>query len=326
MTTPIERPRSASDRSALSRQIVAYLALVFLFSSVPYSLIIHNGHLSVGNGLMVFLLMWCPAFAAFAACGIYRIDMATLGWRWRPARYEVWAYLLPLFYSFPVYLATWLFLSGSFAFAAFAAESSAAFGFPHWPRTAAWLLVIPTYASVGVLGSMTRALGEEIGWRGFLLPRLVSRAGFTRGCFLSGCIWAIWHYPLLLFADYNAGTPRLYALSCFTLMVIGDAFVFGWFRLKSGSLWPAAMLHASHNLFIQAIFDRITSPAGKALYVTTEFGAGLALTVGACAFYLWTRRGEVENSALQASADLMMREPLPSPAAPAGRPPSGLPS
>jgi membrane protease YdiL (CAAX protease family) len=308
MTTNMEYQPIPSDHSSLSRQILAYLALVFLFSSVPYTLVIHDGHLATGNGLVVFFLMWCPALAALAACSIFHIDIATLGWNWRPVRYEMWAYLLPLCYSFPVYLATWLLLSGSFAFSAFAAESSAAFGFPHWPRAATWLLTLPSYASVGVLGSMTRALGEEIGWRGFLLPRLVRRAGFTRGCFLSGCIWAIWHYPLLLFADYNAGTPRLYALSCFTLMVIGDAFIFGWFRLKSGSLWPAAMLHASHNLFIQAIFDRITSPTGKSPYVTTEFGVGLALTVGACAFYFWTRRGEVENFALHADVDLATRE------------------
>jgi membrane protease YdiL (CAAX protease family) len=277
--------------------------------------------------MMVSLLMWCPALAAFASCALFRIDVGTLGWRWRPARYEVWAYLLPLFYSLPVYAATWLFIDGSFAFSAFASQAGVAFGFPDWPRTAAWLLAIPSYASFGVLGSLTRALGEEIGWRGFLLPRLVGRVGFTRGCFLSGCIWAAWHYPALLFADYNAGTPRLYALSCFTLMVIGDAFIFGWFRLKSGSLWPAAMLHASHNLFIQAILDRMTNPAGKSLYVTTEFGIGLALTVGACAFYLWTRRGEVENvNLLQTNADLTGDQPLDSAVAPAGRFHSGLPS
>jgi membrane protease YdiL (CAAX protease family) len=75
-------------------------------------------------------------------------------------------------------------------------------------------------------------------------------------------------------------------------MVIADSYILGWLRLKSGSLWTACVLHASHNLFIQAIFDRITAPAGRALYVTTEFGAGLVLTVGAFALYLWTRRQE----------------------------------
>jgi membrane protease YdiL (CAAX protease family) len=67
----------------------------------------------------------------------------------------------------------------------------------------------------------------------------------------------------------------------------------GWLRLKSGSLWPCAMLHASHNLFIQAILDRITAPVGGALYVTTEFGFGLVVTIGATGLYFWLRRKEL---------------------------------
>lgn len=292
---PSSDPTSGAIGNArLTRQIFVFIALVFGFSCVPYFLVIHTGHLGTGNGLIVAVLMWCPALAAFAACKIFGVDIATLGWKWRPVRYEVWGYLLPLLYSFPVYVAVWIFIRGSFGFAKFAERMGAAFGFPHSPHAATLLLALPAYAFVGVIGSMAHALGEEIGWRGFLLPRLVGRVGFTGGCFLSGCIWAVWHYPLLLFADYNSGTPRTYALICFTVMVIADAFIFGWFRLKSGSLWPAAMLHASHNLFIQAIFDRMTNPAGKTLYVTTEFGFGLALTVTACAIYFWTRRGEVD--------------------------------
>jgi len=122
----------------------------------------------------------------------------------------------------------------------------------------------------------------------------VEQFGFTKGCMLSGCIWAVWHYPILLFADYNAGTNPAYALTCFTLMVIGMAYIMGWLRLKSNSLWPAAMLHASHNLFVQAIFDQMTTTAGRVRYITTEFGFGLALTVAATAFYFWTRRKSVE--------------------------------
>lgn len=280
----------------LTRQILAFIALVFAFSCVPYALIIHVGHLAVGNGMLVGVLMWCPALAAFASCKIFGIDIATLGWKWRPVRYEVLAYLLPIFYAIPVYAAVWIFISGSFGFSTFAQKLGAAFGFPHSPETATLLLAIPCYAFIGVIGSMAHALGEEIGWRGYLLPRLVGRTGFTVGCLISGCIWAVWHYPLLLFADYNSGTPKIYALTCFTIMVIGDAFILGWFRLKSGSLWPAAMLHASHNLFIQAIFDRMTNPAGKSLYITTEFGCGLALAVGVCAIYFWTRRKEVAET------------------------------
>jgi uncharacterized protein len=285
----------------LAKQILTFLLLVFAFSSLPYFLVIHSGHLAVGNGLVVSLLMWCPAFAAFASCALLKIDLASLGWNWRPARYEVWAYVIPILYALPVYVITWAVISGSFDFSRFAAQLGAAFGFPNSPRATALLLAIPLYAVIGVIGSTARALGEEIGWRGFLLPRLVQQFGFTVGCLISGSIWAVWHYPGLLFADYNAGTKPAFALTCFTLMVIADAYILGWLRLKSGSLWPAAILHASHNLFIQAIFDRMTSPAGKALYVTTEFGAGLVLTIGAFAVYFWTRRNEVLSRDLRSS-------------------------
>ena len=167
--------------------------------------------------------------------------------------------------------------------------------------TTTLVLAIPLYAVLGVISSTARALGEEIGWRGFLLPRLVEQTGFTWGCLFSGCIWAVWHYPGLLFADYNSGTQPVFALTCFTLMVIADACLMGWLRLKSGSLWPAAILHASHNLFIQAIFDGMTAPVGRVLYVTTEFGFGLVLTIGGLGLYFWTRRDEVGGIAVQAT-------------------------
>jgi uncharacterized protein len=281
----------------LARQILTYLALVFTFSSVPEYVMIHAGHVGAGNGLAVSLVMWCPALAALVTCWFFRVDLATLGWNWRPAKYQAWAYLIPILYALPVYIATWAVIPGSFAFSAFATSLGEAFGFPQSPRTVTFLLALPCYATVGVIASMARALGEEIGWRGFLLPRLVQQAGFSWGCLLSGCIWAVWHYPALLFADYNSGTQPAFALTCFTLMVIADSYILGWLRLKSGSLWTATVLHASHNLFIQAIFDRITAPVGRALYITTEFGVGMVLTVSAFALFFWTRRKEVSATA-----------------------------
>ncbi|HXJ95156.1 MAG TPA: type II CAAX endopeptidase family protein [Terriglobia bacterium] len=285
------------------KQIVVFLFLAFLFSSLPYFVIIHAGHLAAGGGLMVTLLMWCPGLAAFATCKMLRIDLASLGWSWRPSRYVAWAYVIPILYALPVYVVTWILVRGSWAFPAFAKQMGASLGFPGWPRMATILLGLPLLATVALIGGLARTLGEEIGWRGFLLPRLVGQFGFTLGSLISGCVWALWHYPVLLFADYNAGTNATYALTCFTLMVFGDSFVFGWMRLRSKSVWPAAMLHASHNVFVQAIFDRMTAPAGKALYITTEFGCGLVLTVGAAALYFWTRRSVVEPAAVLDQAD-----------------------
>jgi membrane protease YdiL (CAAX protease family) len=282
--------------SARAKQILVFLLLVYVFSCLPYYLIIRSGHLMVGNGMVISLLMWCPALAAFATCLSLGIHARSLGWKWASGA-VAWSYVIPIFYALPVYIVAWVAIRGSFAFSRFAQPLGEAFGFSNSPRLVTLFLAIPLYSVVGVIASSGRALGEEIGWRGFLLPRLVGQFGFTWGCLISGAIWASWHYPGLLFADYNAGTNRAFALTCFTVMVIAISFVAAWFRLKSGSLWPAAIMHASHNLFIQAVFDGMTAPEGRVLYITTEFGAGLALTVSAFALYFWARRGEVAQAA-----------------------------
>ncbi len=270
------------------RPLLTFLLLVVLFSSAPYSLIIHAHHLGVGGGLVTGVLMWMPALAAITTCRLLKIDLASLGWNWRPARYEMLAYLLPILYATPVYAACWLFVPHSLGIGQFAAAASKSYSITGSTGVAV-LLVVLVDASFGIIRSMASALGEEIGWRGFLLPRLTGRFGFSIGCLISGCIWAVWHYPALLLADYNSGTPKIYALSCFTIMVIATAFLLGWLRLRSRSLWPCAMLHASHNLFIQAVFDQLTRPESKALYFTTEFGFGLAATISITAIYLVLR-------------------------------------
>jgi CAAX protease family protein len=149
-----------------------------------------------------------------------------------------------------------------------------------------------------MIRGLSTALGEEIGWRGFLVPELAKQMSYTKLSLLSGFIWAVWHCPLLLFADYNAGTNRWYAMGCFTVMIVSTSFMFAWLRLKSGSLWPAAVLHASHNLFIQTVFDNMMRNTGKTLWYTTEFGAALAVVTTVFASFFWMRRKEVERPRL----------------------------
>ena len=55
------------------------------------------------------------------------------------------------------------------------------------------------------------SLGEELGWRGFLFPRLQQRFGFHGACLISGLIWAVWHYPEILWTDFKAGTNAVFA-------------------------------------------------------------------------------------------------------------------
>jgi membrane protease YdiL (CAAX protease family) len=79
-------------------------------------------------------------------------------------------------------------------------------------------------------------------------------------------------------------------------MVVAIAVIFAWLRLKSGSLWTGAILHASHNLYVQAIFTPLTQDRGKTAWYIDEFGAVLPIVAVAFAIYFWRRRGEVESS------------------------------
>jgi len=66
-------------------------------------------------------------------------------------------------------------------------------------------------------------------------------------------------------------------------------------RLKSGSIWPGVILHASHNTFIQAFFDPITVHNKNTNYVANEFGAAILVISILMAVYFWRRRDEVET-------------------------------
>ena len=272
-----------------------YLLLTLGFSAVMWALIIWSGHLGMGFGLVVPCLMWCPALAALVSCRLLGRSFRSLAWRWPDGRYFAAGYFVPLAYASLAYGAVWALRLGGWnsEFVNTVAQRFQIRGMPGW---AALVLYVFFMATGGVIRSVASALGEEIGWRGFLVPELAKQMSFTKLSLLSGIIWAAWHSPILLFADYNAGTNRWYALGCFTMMVIALSFIFAWLTLKSGSLWTAALLHASHNLFVQGIFDNVMRDTGRTLWYTTEFGIALALASTAFALYFCTRRDEVSRT------------------------------
>ena len=152
---------------------------------------------------------------------------------------------------------------------------------------------IAYFLAYGSLASLLSATGEELGWRGFLVPTLARTMSFGRTAVISGAIWAAWHVPLIVFADYNGGTPAWYSVLCFVVMVVSLGVPFAWLRLRSGSVWPAAILHASHNLFVQGFFDRVTVDTGPTRWLTSEFGAALALAIVGTAWLFWRARASV---------------------------------
>jgi len=283
----------AGTRSSRS-QVGMYIAFVFLFSSVFYLLMLRAHSLGGGGGLYVTGIMWCPALAAFTTLILNGRRLTELGWKWPARKYAAMSWYIPLMYAGIAYLFVWISGLGGFPNHEFMQGLVGRMALRLSPGASTALYVL-LMGSFGLIGSMGRALGEEIGWRGFLVPELAKTTSFTTTALLSGIVWACWHYPGLIWGDYNAGTPTWYGLTCFTVMVVAIAVIFAWLRLKSGSLWTGTILHASHNLYVQGIFTPLTQDRGKTAWFIDEFGAVLPIVAVGFAIYFWRRRREVES-------------------------------
>jgi len=272
------------DRRSVSLRVGLYALLTFAFSAYFDVRLIRAGHLDAAGGRWVVGLMWCPAAAAFAASLLTGRPLSAIGWRWS-WRYAGLAYAIPVVYGIAAYGAAWGLGFGRVPDPLFAAALSVRFHGASPAASFAEFLLLQ--ATLGVLFSCLTGLGEEIGWRGFLVPELARRTSLSRVALISGAIWAAWHYPVLLFAGYNGGTRRWYSLLCFTVLVLGISFLFAWIRLASGSVWPAAILHGSHNLWIQEVFDPLTGDTGRTRWIVGEFGVALALAGVAVGWLAW---------------------------------------
>jgi uncharacterized protein len=134
--------------------------------------------------------------------------------------------------------------------------------------------------------------GEEIGWRGFMLSRLIA-AGVPKPLFVSGLIWALWHFPLILSGAYASGAFPLLSAGLFIFTTMGIAVVAGVLRLRSGSVWPAIVLHSAWNSMIQNPFDRSSVGPTATLWVG-ESGVLVAVTtfvVGLIVYQWWQKHG-----------------------------------
>ena len=116
------------------------------------------------------------------------------------------------------------------------------------------LLAILTF--VGVPIGTLLAFGEEFGWRGYLLPKLLP-LGEVKAALIVGLIWGPWHLPMLIVGLNYPGQPIIAVLAVFLLSATLLSFLHTRFYVASGySLIAVALLHGSLNTFS----DRLTDP------------------------------------------------------------------
>lgn len=109
------------------------------------------------------------------------------------------------------------------------------------------------YPFMGMLGSAVAsvgALGEEAGWRGYMMPRLEKFFGMAGAVIVGGIIWGAWHFPALLlghcFGHDYFGEPWS-GFAVFTLFTIAANGVLYLTVKKTDSVWPAVFFHAANN-------------------------------------------------------------------------------
>src|SRR5215217_3337405 len=121
--------------------------------------------------------------------------------------------------------------------------------------------VVPEYSIVStiidfffvlVVFTPTFILAEEVGIRGYLLPKLLA-LGMRRALLLSGLVWAAWHLILFYLTPLFPTGNALVFVPLVVGTIVAASFLFGYFRIYTGSVWPGAIAHAVHNSLVDTL-------------------------------------------------------------------------
>src|SRR5215203_3697188 len=136
--------------------------------------------------------------------------------------------------------------------------------------------------------------GEEYGWRGYLLPRLLP-LGEIKASLLVGVIWGVWHLPLRLAGLNYPGVNIWLAIIVFTFVTVALSFTYTWFFVaSSGSVLIVAVFHASFNNFS----DKFWAPpflSGVNPFAASLVSAVLIMAVVVVVYGLFRRSVHVKD-------------------------------
>jgi membrane protease YdiL (CAAX protease family) len=259
--TPMDETK-VNRKEKARRGLTVYFALLVAGTAFFEWKILRTGESIDKLPGLVFALMYVPAIASIGARLALREGFGDVSFRlgkWEGMRSMVLAWIYPIVVGFLAYGMAW-------------AASFAKFQRPLPPQSHLYVNSpainffesLSLMATLGTLASGLSAFGEELGWRGYMLTRLIA-AGVPRPVLFSGLIWALWHVPLILSGQYAAGARPEVSAMLFVIGVVADACLAAYVRLRSGSIWPAVMLHAAWNAVIQGTFDRATVGASWAV-------------------------------------------------------------
>lgn len=169
-------------------------------------------------------------------------------------------------------------------------------GFYHVPPDRGWGIVtgpglagrIAINAAVGLALVSILALFEEVGWRAWLLPRLVGRLGARAGLTATALIAAGWHMPYVFSGiHYLQGVDAGTTAVVMSVGQVGAGLIIGWLWLRTESIWIVALAHGALNNWGQYAFKYIQDFVSGADWLVLGVGniallvCGLVLTLAA---------------------------------------------
>lgn len=210
---PSQRSRAGEAIVALRSpqwRVAMYLLLLFFITLGVHALI---DRLLPGSAVGALLMMTSPALAALLASLLTRRSLRAIGWRVTPLKWLGVGWMLPMLYALPAYALLWLTGLGGVPNPTFLERARFTLDMPD---AAAPLVIVAAFfyiTFVNLPPAAALSMGEEIGWRGFLVPELSRWQGLRTAAWLSSVIWAIWHLPGILSGGYGASTtPLAYGL------------------------------------------------------------------------------------------------------------------
>jgi uncharacterized protein len=246
-------------------RVPSWAIVVFVVLAFGGAWLVASPMWTSGQGLrypLAGLLLPAMMFTPLVSAGIVLLLLARRGprpvltflgvWPLRPARRTVWTTVLAYVGGLLVPFAA-LAVAVAFGWVTLDLRHFGAFrdalragGAGDLPIPVATLALLQlAQLPIGGLFNALVTVGEEIGWRGFLVPAL-ARFGTWPALVVSGAVWGLWHAPIILLG-YDFGRTDWAGVA---FMVVGCVFlgvVLGWTRTWSGSVWPAVFAHAGVN-------------------------------------------------------------------------------
>lgn len=246
------------DKKLESKRLFVYLAFAFGLTWIIFFAYILSGNVWAAAGepssmdqfvclgmLMPFLAALLTRYVTKEGFAVTGKDSLLLGISFKDGKwfYFLLAMFLPWIYYELGYVLTLLLSPGAFDTA-----YPAVLEIAEQDRAVIYIQPITMIIS-GTLVSFA-ALGEEAGWRGYMMPKMIKLWGVKKAVLFGGIIWGMWHWPLT-YVGHNFGRDYFgypftgFAAMCVMCIFIGILLTFVTY--KSGSIWSATFLHAVNN-------------------------------------------------------------------------------